>query len=84
MVWIIRALLIFTLFILSNNSFSNDLNEEEEMYFNFIDFNNDNKISLSEIDQSISIIFQIVDYDQDGFLSKSEITELKNIIDSLR
>ena len=54
------------------------------MYFNFIDFDNDNQISLSEIEQSISIIFQIVDFNQDGFISKTEISELKNIFDSLK
>ena len=54
------------------------------MYFNFMDLNNDDKISLLEINQSISLIFQIVDFNQDGFISKSEIRELKNIIDSLK
>ena len=63
---------------------SNDLNDEEQMYFNFIDFNNDNQISVSEIEQSISIVFQIADLNQDGFISKLEISELKNIIKSLK
>ena len=81
MVWIIN--LVISLF-LSQKVFSNDLNHEEEMYFNFIDFNNDNQISLSEIDQSINIIFQLVDFNKNGFISKSEITELKSIIDTLR
>jgi Ca2+-binding EF-hand superfamily protein len=54
------------------------------MYFNFIDFNNDNQLSISEIQQSINIIFQLIDYNQDGFISKYEINELKNIIDSLK
>ena len=83
MVWINKLIFLF-LFIFSQNLFSNDLNKEEEMYFNFIDFNNDNQISKSEIDQSIAIIFQLVDLNQDGFISKSEINELKNIVDSLR
>ena len=83
MVWINRTLLLFIL-LFSHNSFSNDLNEDEEMYFNFIDFNNDNQISQSEIEQSLNIIFQLVDFNQDGFISKSEINELKNIVDSLR
>tara|TARA_B100001778_G_C18565527_1_gene619928 strand:- start:1107 stop:1358 length:252 start_codon:yes stop_codon:yes gene_type:complete len=83
MVWIIKITLLFFL-IYSNNLFSNDLNNEEEMYFNFIDFNNDNQISFSEIEQSINIFFQLVDVNQDGFISKAEINELKSIVDSLR
>ena len=83
MVWITRLLLLF-IFFLSKNLYSNNLNNDEEMYFNFIDFNNDNQISRSEIDQSMNIIFQLIDFDQNGFISKSEINELKNIIDSLR
>ena len=83
MVWVIKIIFLFLIFI-SNNLISNELNEDEQMYFNFIDFNNDNQISLSEIEQSTSIIFQIVDLNQDGFISKLEISELKNIINSLR
>ena len=83
MVWINRIILFFILFF-SSNLFSNDLNDNEQMYFNFIDLNNDDSISLLEINQSISLIFQIVDFNQDGFISKSEISELKNIINSLK
>ena len=83
MVWISRIIFIFFLFF-SKNLLSNELNKDEEMYFNFIDFNNDNQISISEIEQSISIIFQLIDLDNDGFISKFEINELKNIIESLR
>ena len=63
---------------------SDELNDEEQMYFSFIDFNNDNLISLSEIEQSINIVFQIVDHNQDGFISKLEISELMNIINSIK
>ena len=85
MVWL-NKIIIFLLFFLfiSQNLYSNELNNDEKIYFNFIDSNNDDKISLSEIEQSIIIIFQIIDFNQDGFISKSEISELKNIIDSLR
>ena len=83
MVWIIKLSFLLFLFF-TKNLFSNDLNKDEEIYFNFIDFNNDNQISLTEIEKSISILFQIVDLNQDGFISKSEINELKNIIDSLK
>ena len=54
------------------------------MYFNFIDFNNDNKIAQSEIDQSIKIIFQLIDLNKDGFISKFEVNELKNITNALK
>ena len=84
MVWIKELLLLLLLLLFSLNLYSNDLNYDEEIYFNFIDFNNDNQISRSEIDQSMDIIFQLIDFDQNGFISKSEINELKNIIDSLR
>ena len=83
MVWIAKIVFLFYLFF-SQNLLSNDLNKEEEMYFNFIDFNNDNQISQSEIEQSINIIFQLVDFNQDGFISKSEINELKTILESLK
>tara|TARA_B100001287_G_C22354415_1_gene376700 strand:- start:90 stop:347 length:258 start_codon:yes stop_codon:yes gene_type:complete len=85
MVWISKKIILLSLLLFfSTNLFSNELNDNEKMYFNFIDINNDNQISLSEIEQSINIIFQIIDFNQDGFLSKSEINEIKNIIDSLR
>ena len=83
MVWI-KNILFFLIIFSSYNLLSQDLSEEEKMYFNFVDFNNDNQISLSEIEQSINIIFQLVDIDQDGFISEYEINELKNIINSLR
>ena len=84
MVWIKNLIISSFLLFFSANIFSNELNKDEQMYFNFIDLNNDNQISLSEIDQSINIVFQIIDFNQDGFVSKSEIVELKNIIDSLQ
>ena len=61
-----------------------DRRSKSRSSFNFMDLNNDNQISLLEINQSISLIFQIVDFNQDGFISESEISELKNIIDSLK
>tara|TARA_B100000575_G_C22810442_1_gene477494 strand:+ start:272 stop:529 length:258 start_codon:yes stop_codon:yes gene_type:complete len=85
MVWINKTIILLSLlFFPLTHIYSNELNDDEQMYFNFLDFNNDNQVSLSEIEQSISIIFQIVDFNQDGYISKSEISELKNIIDSLR
>ena len=83
MVWLNRIIVLF-FFFSSFNLFSNELNNDEQMYFNFMDLNNDDQVSLLEINKSISLIFQIVDFNQDGFISKSEISELKNIFDSLR
>ena len=84
MVWVSKIIILLFLNFYSINLFANELNNDEQMYFNFIDLNNDNQISLFEIEQSISIIFQIIDFNGDGFISQSEIGELKNIVDSLR
>ena len=82
MVWI----KIFFLFLLlySSSLFSNELNQEEEMYFNFVDLNNDGVISYEEIEQSLNLLFQIIDLNQDNKISKNEINELKSIVESLR
>ena len=84
MVWVNKIIILSCLLFFSANLLSNELNDDEQMYFNFIDLNNDDQISLLEVNQSISLIFQIVDLNQDGFISKVEISELKNIIDSLK
>ena len=82
MVWI----KIFFLFLLlhSSNAYSTELNEEEEMYFNFVDLNNDGVISYEEIQQSLNLLFQIIDLNQDNKISQNEINELKGIIESLK
>ena len=82
MVWI----KIFFLFLLlhSLNAYSTELNEEEEMYFNFVDLNNDGVISYEEIEQSLNLLFQIIDLNQDNKISQNEINELKGIIESLK
>ncbi len=82
MVWI----KIFFLSLLLYSSFANStvLNQEEEMYFNFVDLNNDGVISYEEIEQSLNLLFQIIDVNQDNKISKNEINELKVIIESLR
>ena len=85
MVWLIR--LQFTiLFFLTFSKITNadDLSSEEKMLFNFVDLDNDNKLSSLEIDQSINLIFQIVDINRDGFISNNEIIELRKIINSLK
>ena len=82
MVWI----KIFFLFLLLHSSiaYSSELNEEEEMYFNFVDLNNDGVISYEEIEQSLNLLFQIIDLNQDNKISQNEINELKGIIETLR
>ena len=77
---------IFFLFLLlySSIAYSSELNEEEEMYFNFVDLNNDGVISYEEIEQSLNLLFQIIDLNQDNKISQNEINELKSIIETLR
>ena len=82
MVWI--KTLFFLLLLYSTLTYSVELNDEDEMYFNFADLNNDGEISYEEIQQSLNILFQIIDLNQDNKISKNEIIELKGIIDSLR
>jgi len=82
MVWI-RKFFLFLLFY-SSIAYSVELNEEEEMYFNFVDLNNDGVISYEEIEQSLNLLFQIIDLNQDNKISQNEINELKGIIESLR
>ena len=82
MVWI-KTLLLFLLSY-SSVSYSSELNEEEEMYFNFVDLNNDGVISYEEIEQSLNLLFQIIDLNQDNKISQKEINELKGIIESLK
>ena len=82
MVWI---KIFFTfLFLHSSIAYSAELNEEEEMYFNFVDLNNDGAISYEEIEQSLNLLFQIIDLNQDNRISLNEINELKGIIESLK
>ena len=74
-------LLIFLLIPLASKS--EELNNQEKIFFNFIDLNNDKNISLDEVNQSIRIIFQLIDENRDGILNEQEIIELKNILESL-
>ena len=82
MVWI--KILLLVLLSYSSLSYSTELNEEEEMYFNFVDLNNDGVISYKEIEQSLNLLFQIIDLNQDNKISQNEINELKGIIESLK
>ena len=82
MVWIKKFFLFLLLY--SSISYSSELNEEEEMYFNFVDLNNDGVISYEEIEQSLNLLFQIIDLNQDNKISQNEINELKGIIETLR
>ena len=63
---------------------SNELNNLEKMYFNFLDLNNDKYISNKEANQAINLVFQLIDKDQDGKISVTEIIELKEIIELIK
>ena len=71
------------LFLINFTALADTLTEQENIYFNFIDLNNDGSISNKEIDQIIKLIFQLLDENGDNTITKKEIIELKNIIDSL-
>ena len=62
--------------------FAKSLTKEESLYFNFIDLNNDEKISYEEANQVLQIIFQLLDNNGDNIITKDEILELNNIIDA--
>ena len=80
----VRLIIIFFVFIVYSSMIqSKELNTQESMIFNFIDFNKDENISLNEITQSLKIIFELIDENKDGNISKEEIFELKGMIDSL-
>tara|TARA_B100001027_G_C16246413_1_gene322099 strand:+ start:161 stop:409 length:249 start_codon:yes stop_codon:yes gene_type:complete len=82
MVWLKKILFLLSCFYCFNVH-SINLNEEE-IYFNFIDLNNNDLISYSEVENAIKITFQLIDLNQDGFISKDELNELKNILNSLK
>ena len=74
---------LILIFLLINFSIvARSLSKEESLYFNFIDFNNDEKISYQEANQVLKIIFQLLDNNGDNIISKDEILELNNIIES--
>ena len=75
--------LVIILLLINFNTLADSLTKEENMYFNFIDLNNDNQISYQEADQIIKLIFQLLDINRDNIINKKEILELKNIIESL-
>ena len=81
----VRIKILFLFLLLQYSiAYSAELNEEEEMYFNFVDLNNDGVISYEEIEQSLNLLFQIIDLNQDNKISQNEINELKGIIESLK
>ena len=80
MVRIVFLLIFLSIPLISK---SEELNNQEKLFFNFIDLNNDKSISLDEVNQSIRIIFQLIDKNKDEILNEEEIIELKNILESL-
>lgn len=79
----VRIIFICFLLFSSLNLLGEELIGQEKIFFSFLDQNNDNKISLEEINQSIKLIFQLIDDNQDGNISELELIELKNIIELL-
>ena len=74
---------VFFLIFFNFKCIAESLTKEEKVYFNIIDFNNDDKISYQEADQIIKIIFKLLDVNQDNIITEDEIIELKNIIKKL-
>ena len=74
--------LILILLLINFSIFAKSLTKEESLYFNFIDLNNDEKISYEEANQVLQIIFQLLDNNGDNIITKDEILELNNIIDA--
>ena len=75
--------IIFFILILTSNSFSNQLNDNEKILFNFIDINKDKNISFEEITNSLNMLFKIIDKNVDNKISPDEIIDLKIFIESL-
>ena len=73
-------IIFYPLFILH----SNELQDLEKMYFNFLDLNNDNYISYEEVNKATNLVFQLIDKDQDGKISVEELGELKEIIELIK
>tara|TARA_B110000438_G_scaffold244216_1_gene244597 strand:+ start:293 stop:538 length:246 start_codon:yes stop_codon:yes gene_type:complete len=79
----VRLIVVFFIFFYSFNTLSEELTSQEKIFFNFIDMNKDNNISLDEMNMLIKLIFQLLDKNQDENISNTEIIELKSIIESL-
>ena len=58
MVWI---KLIITFLVILSSVNASELTQEEINYFKIIDLNNDDFVSIDEINQSTGIIFQLID-----------------------
>tara|TARA_B100001123_G_C15260039_1_gene1006249 strand:- start:867 stop:1118 length:252 start_codon:yes stop_codon:yes gene_type:complete len=80
---LIKYIILFFLTFSTSSVTSETLSKEEDIYFNFIDFNNDESISYQEADNILKLIFSLLDKNQDNIISKNELLELKNIIESL-
>jgi len=74
--------LILILLLINFSIFAKSLTKEENLYFNFIDLNNDEQISYQEANQVLQLIFQLLDNNGDNIITKDEILELNNIIEA--
>ena len=73
---------LFILLLINFSTVAESLTKDENFYFNFIDLNNDEKISYHEANQVLQLIFQLLDNNKDNAISKEEILELKNIVET--
>ena len=80
----VQLIFFLLLSLTSFTSFSNELTDEEILYFNFLDLNKDQLISFDEISKSIQLIMQLVDENNDNKISKDEIINLKMILESIK
>ena len=63
----VRLIVVFFIFFYSFNTLSEELTSQEKIFFNFIDMNKDNNISLDEMNMLIKLIFQLLDKNQDAY-----------------
>ena len=53
----VRIVILTFILLFSVNAFSEELNSEEKVFFNFLDFNNDQKISFDELMKTMMAIY---------------------------
>tara|TARA_B110000438_G_scaffold122392_1_gene119504 strand:+ start:212 stop:457 length:246 start_codon:yes stop_codon:yes gene_type:complete len=80
----VQLIFFLLLFLTTSFCFSNELTNQELLYFNFLDLNNDQLISFDEISKSTQLIMQLIDENNDNKISKDEIISLKMIIESIK
>ena len=75
-----RVVLFFFVIFYSFILKSNELTDQERIYFNFLDLNNDGYVSHEEIEQIKNIVFELIDINNDNKISSEELDELNKIV----